>query len=424
MQPLWTDRRFLLFPAVTLLLISTLPAFAQRGGAGSSGAGASAGSASPGNIGGSTGTRGNTGSIPGTNTPFPNSTTTNPDMNRPIFLSGKVMFDDGTPANTDIRIERVCSGQPHLESHTDSKGRFYFQLGQNTMVDTDASDAMMTPIGTPNQQGNGQWASSGRMSGLGGMGSGLFNCELRAAYPGYRSDLVELSTRRSMDDPNVGTIVLHRLQNVKGTTISVTSALAPKKAQKDYEKGMQLASKGKFDEAEEHFANAVDLYPKYAIAWYALGQLQARNNKGDEARKSFENAISADKNYVNPYNQLALLSAQGSKWEDAASYSSQVISLNPVEFPSAYWYNALANYNLKKGDLAEKSARELVKLDTAHKYPEAESLLAQLSLDQGKYPEAAAHLRSYLALAPNAKNADALKQMLLKIDQASAGQQK
>jgi len=204
----------------------------------------------------------------------------------------------------------------------------------------------------------------------------------------------------------------------------VTSALAPKKAQKDYEKGMQLASKGKFDEAEEHFANAVDLYPKYAIAWYALGQLQARNNKGDEARKSFENAISADKNYVNPYNQLALLSAQGSKWEDAASYSSQVISLNPVEFPTAYWYNALANYNLKKGDLAEKSARELVKLDTAHKYPEAESLLAQLSLDQGKYPEAAAHLRTYLALAPNAKNADALKQMLLKIDQASAGQQK
>jgi len=410
----WTDRRLLAFSAVALISFAVQPAFSQKGGGGSPGAGSAAGGAPIGS-----GSRGNIGSIPNTsNSPFPSSTS--PDMARPIFLSGKVMFDDGSAPNPDIRIERVCGGQPRLEAHTDSKGRFYFQLGQNTMVDTDAADEM-SPVGLGRP--GGQSSRS-----LGGFGSdpmrNLSNCELRASYPGYRSDIVQLATRRSMDDPDLGIIVLHRLQNVKGTTVSLTTAMAPKRAQKDYEKAIQLAAKGKVDEAQEHLANAVDAYPKYAIAWFALGQLQQQNNKPDEARKSFENAIAADKNFVSPYDRLALLSAQAGKWEDAANFSKQVISLNPVEFPSAFWYNAVANYNLKKLDEAEKSVREVIKLDTRHKYPDAESLLAQISLQQGKYPEAAAHLRAYLALAPNAKNADAMKQMLVKLDQASAEQKK
>jgi predicted Zn-dependent protease len=94
--------------------------------------------------------------------------------------------------------------------------------------------------------------------------------------------------------------------------------------------------------------------------------------------------------------------------------------LNPVEFPDAFWYNALANYNLKNRDAAEKSVRELIKVDPKHRYPEAESMLAQLSLDKGNYVEAAQHLKAYLALAPNAKNADQIKQALSKIEEASA----
>src|SRR3954464_4985940 len=71
---------------------------------------------------------GNTGSTtnPGRN-PFPgtNPTQTNPNdqMNRfpeeqrPIFLSGKVMLDDGTPAESVV-IERVCNGNPRAEAYT------------------------------------------------------------------------------------------------------------------------------------------------------------------------------------------------------------------------------------------------------------------------------------------------------------------
>jgi tetratricopeptide (TPR) repeat protein len=334
------------------------------------------------------------------------------------------MFDDGSQPNMDIRIERVCSGTPHLEGHTDSKGRFSFQVGQNQGMDIDASDA--SPGGMYGRTGG--MSSMGGMNGMGNTGSrggfggasALWGCELRASYPGYRSDSVELGTRHSMDDPEVGTIILHRLSNVQGTTISLTSALAPKGAQKSYEKGMQLAAKAKFEEAEKRLTEATQLYPKYAAAWYALGQVEQRQGRGEDARKAYEAAIAADKKFVSPYDQLARLAAQEGKWEDAAKFSREAISLNPVEFPSSFWYNAIASYNLKRTEDAEKSVKDLLKLDGRHNYPDAENMMAQILLDRGNYPEAATHLRTYLTLVPNAKNADTLKQILLKIDQASA----
>src|SRR5436309_956540 len=123
--------RFSLIERVAPVLLASfliaLPAAAQRGASGAGGGGASsAGSttgtgAGTGNIG-----RGTPGNIPGNN--YPNSPNNIPTVQRPIFLSGKVMFDDGSQPNMDIRIERVCSGTPHLEGHTDSKGRFSFQV--------------------------------------------------------------------------------------------------------------------------------------------------------------------------------------------------------------------------------------------------------------------------------------------------------
>src|SRR5439155_10117302 len=111
---------------------------------------------------------------------------------------------------------------------------------------------------------------------------------------------------------------------------------------------------------------------KYAQAWYALGQVQQHQGQADAARKAYETSIGADSKFVSPYDQLARLSAEEGKWEDAASYSKQAISLNPVEFPSSLWYNAIANYNLKRPTDAEKSVKDLLKLDTQHRYPDAE----------------------------------------------------
>ena len=49
-------------------------------------------------------------------------------------------------------------------------------------------------------------------------------------------------------------------------------------------------------------------------------------------------------------------------------------------------------------------------------------MLAELSLNSKDYPAAAEYLKTYLAQVPNAKDADVLKQQLLKIEEASAQQ--
>jgi tetratricopeptide (TPR) repeat protein len=398
----WIHRIPLLIPAVALIGLCTHPALAQKGMPSSAGTAGSGGFGSP--------TRGTIGSS------SPSSTSGIGGSVRPIFLSGKVIFDDGSPANSNIRIERICGGSPRLESHTDSKGRFSFQLDQDQSVDTDAADASgsMRPDQTIAQSNpNPGFSTNSRTNSL-------WNCELRAAYPGYRSDVVELGMRRSLDDPDLGTLVLHRLVNVQGSTISVTTALAPKHAQKDYEKGLQLAQKGDFENAEKRLRAATDLYPKYAIAWFALGQIEQRQGRLDDARKAWQSAAAADNKYVSPLDALASLSIQERKWQEAVDYSKQATDLNPIEFLSAFWSNAFANYQLKQIDAAEKSDRALLKLDIAHKYPQAENLLAHILAEKGNLPEAATHLRAYLALEPNAKDAAALREALEKMDQASA----
>jgi tetratricopeptide (TPR) repeat protein len=290
-------------------------------------------------------------------------------------------------------------------------------------------DASESSIGSGPAQSGMQGRSMNTAANTAGIGSRgittsyLQRCQIQASYPGYRSDMVDLFERRSLDNPDLGVIVLHRLGGIQGTAISMTTELAPKKAKKQYEKAQQLASKGKIEEAEKQLQAAVEEYPKYAIAWYDLGRLQVSTHDLESARKSYEAAITADSKYVNPYDALAGLAVGQSKWQEAANRSKQAVYLNPVEFPSSWLYNAFANYNLKNYELAEKSAKEVVKLDGPHNYAQVETLLAQLCANRGDYAGAAQHLQTYLQLRPNAPNAEALKQQLAKL-QATVAQMK
>jgi len=410
---------WLLAPA--LLVTQTLLAQQPRGGGGGTPGGQPG---SPGNKPGNT--PGNTpGNFPGnTNRNIPGrsnspmDTPENMDLSRPVFLSGRVIFDDGTKPSTDINIQRVCSGNPHTEAHTDSKGHFSFQVGANVGVIPDASESASDDRYFGRTQTSG--APTFNRGTQGTPSRMLMGCHLQAAYPGYRSDVVDLTQRHAMDNPDIGVIVLHHLGGIQGTAISITSELAPKKAKKAYEKAMQLESKGKTEEAEKHLQEAVDEYPKYAVAWFELGRLQESSQRVDDARKSYEAAIAADSKYVNPYEGLARLAAVKGSWQEAADRSKQAVYLNPIEFPGSWFYNALANYKLKNTDAAEKSAKEVVKLDGKHVIPQVETLLAQLSADRGDLSGAAQHLQKYLELQPNGPNSDALKQQLSKIQEAIA----
>lgn len=402
-------------------LFFSLSAFGQKGApAPSRGAGVGVGSSVPGSTTPGTGfpnTPGrNTNNLPGTD----QNRTNFPDTQRPIFLSGKVMLADGTAPTESVTIEKICSGNPRPVAYTSSKGRFSFQLGNTAGVMADASTSSLgnSPYGNSGDGGFGSQRQTGG-SPFGNTERDLMNCELRASLPGFRSDTVSLAGHRLFDNPDVGTIILRRMGNVEGTTISATSLQAPKDARKAFDKGRELLKKEKNEEAEKEFRKAVDAYPKYAVAWHELGRLQAGRNDSDGARKSYEQAIAADSKYVNPYLEMALMSAHAGDWKETADITSRVIRLNAVDFPVAYYYNAVANYNLKALDAAEKSAREAQKLDTQHRNPKADQLLGMILIEKKDFSGAAEQMRSYLKFAPGAKDADQVRSQLSELEKAA-----
>jgi tetratricopeptide (TPR) repeat protein len=338
-----------------------------------------------------------------------------PEMERPIFLSGKVVTEEGVPPPDSVVIERVCNGQVRPEGYTDSKGRFSFQLGQNQSMMADASvsntgdgfGGFDQRPGNNNPFGNSRGISE----------RDLMGCEIRASLPGYRSEVVTLSGRRFMDNPDVGTIVIRRLAGVEGSTISMTTLQAPKDAKKAFDKGKDQIKKKKWDQAQKEFEKAVEIYPKYAVAWHMLGQIHQQGNRLEDAKSAYQKSMDADSKYVSPQLQLAVIAAGENKWQEVADLSARVTKLNPMDFPAAHFYNAVANYNLQKYDEAEASAREVVKLDTQHRIPKAQHILGALLAMKNDYAGAAEQMRGYLQFAPGAQDADVVKKQLSEIEQ-------
>ncbi len=368
-------RKFVI--CIALVAVGAVSAFAQRGPGSSSSAGTPSRSNAP-----STRTPG---------TPDPSS--------RPLFVSGKVMLQGGGALPEPVPIERVCNGTVRREGYADTKGTFEFQLGLNlTFQDASENDSRVTP------SSQSRAGSNTNLRAL-----DLNGCELRAVLPGYQSSVVTLRvTGGDTWQYEVGTIILTRIGNAPGTTISVTSMAAPKDAMHAYEKAQKLKAE-KPAEAEKELNKAVKIYPRFAAAWTLLGDMHRERNDFEGARSNYTQAVAADSQFVNPNFGLALIAAQEKKWDDTVRFTDQVIKLNAAAYPVAYFLNAAANYNLQKFEPAEESARKFKTLDTQHNHPDVCLLLTYVLSTKQDYAGAAREIREYLVLAPNSPDAESLK---------------
>ena len=343
------------------------------------------------------GSTGNTNST--TRTTTPNRTNTAPDTTiQPVFVSGKVILENGGPLPETVAIERICNGVVRREGYTDFKGQFEFQLGVNVgFQDASENDSRITPNALPRPG-----ISSGRRP------LDLTGCEFRAVLAGYTSSIAMLRTSGDTWQFDVGTIFLKRLGDARGTTISVTSMVAPKDAMRAYEKAQRL-KENKPAEAEKELAKAVQVYPHFAAAWTLLGDMHRLRNDFEDARMEYAQAIAADPQFVNPAYGLAMIAMQEKKWDEAVRLTDQVVKLNASAFPLVYFFNAAANYNSQKFEAAEESGRRFKTLDTQHSHPDICLLLSYVLSRKKDYAGAAREIRDYLAAAPNAPDAEALK---------------
>jgi tetratricopeptide (TPR) repeat protein len=306
-----------------------------------------------------------------------------------IYIMGSVFMDDGSQPPVSTIVELDCGGISKTRGTVDPAGGFYFQPNSTTRALTDASE-----------QGpdSGRYFSSVRDSSA---AATYGSCEVRARLAGYRSQSVRLGAL--IVNGNVydaGRILLRRMGESEGSSVSAASLAAPKNASKALSKGLSLAGKGNMEQAVAEFEKALKLYPKYPDALVALGRAQTAGGRYDEARANLELAVQGDPLFATPLVALAALSARLSNWKETADFSARAVRMDPFDFPEVYYYAALAAYNLHDLAAAGKNAAEAVRLDSGQRSIQAVRLLSAILAEQKDYRAAAKQLRNVLPYLP------------------------
>ena len=328
-------------------------------------------------------------------------------MDRPSFVSGKVLMDDGSPLPGMVTVNLVCQGSVRQQATTFGDGDFSIELASDLRSmdasvsgnQADSVDAFARVPGAKNY--------SDRELDLRG-------CELRTALAGFRSNSIRLGLRRSMENSDVGVIVLQRLGEVSGSTVSFTTLRAPKKARKAFDKAQKELKKpkGNISKTIKELEKAVKVFPEFAAAWYLLGTSRLALKNESEARDSFNRAIQADPKYVNPFLSLAGLEMAAENWPEVTRLCETVIALNP-HIVEAQYFNAGACLNLKKLDSAEASIESVQGAGPSQFLAGSHYILGAVLAEKQQYESAARQFRLFLQTSPGEPIESQLKLTLM-----------
>lgn len=201
-------------------------------------------------------------------------------------------------------------------------------------------------------------------------------------------------------------------QHESGASVSAVRLNIPDDARKEYELGEAALAKKKLPKAEEHFKAALSLYPRYALAWSELGQTFDEQQRLPEALDAFEKARAADPSYAKALVQLCLAYGAQNRWDEQRQTGQAAIKMNAIEFPSAYYCSAEADFHNGKLDDAERATRQSLRIDPNHPYLESLVLLGQIFEKQGNSRDAVTEYKNYLEMAPHGPKAAAAKEGL------------
>ena len=361
-------------------------------------------------------------SAPPSRSPNPATGTTQPvqsSQDRVMFLLGRVTTSDSTAVPNDAIVERICNGAVRQQVHAALNGQFSMQLGSknDSFLDATADPSLRSTVANQNSE-------------LGIPRQELANCELRASVSGFSSSVINLvDLSGSLSSVDVGAIVVQRRTKVEGQTLSASAYMAPKDARKAYEKGLVAEKKGELANAHRYFGKAVEIYPKYTNAWYQLGTVLQKEHEKDAAHAAFTRATTIDTKFLPPYLSLALMAYEAENWTSVLDLTGHILGmdplnhvagyvwdLDPLNYTEAYFYNAVANYKLKKFADAERSGLKAEQVDLPTRFPQVHLLLGEIFARKNDYAIAISEIQTYLELVPQAKDADQIRERLANLE--------
>jgi tetratricopeptide (TPR) repeat protein len=228
-----------------------------------------------------------------------------------------------------------------------------------------------------------------------------------ARLPATPDDRVVVNKRVTQPQTEKTICSLEPFPGLPGT-VSIASLQIPSKAQKAYADACVALKDKKLPEAEQHLRRATELYPQYVAGWVMLGQTLETRQQAAEARDACSRAATADPNYLPAYLCLAEIAGRRQEWDEVLNQTRRALELDVVNDAYAYFFSAIAYFNLNQLSEAEASALKAESIDTEHREPVLQLLLAQIYQAKNDSVDAASHLREYQKLAPDAEYSDNL----------------
>lgn len=202
-------------------------------------------------------------------------------------------------------------------------------------------------------------------------------------------------------------------------TVPVWAMRVPKKAEQEYERGLEAFAANDLRAAAAAFERAVAEYPDYALALAALGSAQERLGRRREAIATLERAVAIDDLLYAPVLELGVLLAGERRIEEARRRLARAVELRPAD-----WRPRLHLGELYAGQQEWAQAEQVLAPARAAEgvVSRVHVLLINSLLGQDKYLEALAAMEAFLSAFPEDRLARqvAAKRDLLRAELARA----
>ena len=195
----------------------------------------------------------------------------------------------------------------------------------------------------------------------------------------------------------------------KTGVVNAKLAAVPREALKHYEKGLDLIQMGKADEAVAEFKLSVSLYPALSPAYVELGKIYLRTGRMDDAVDALGLAIKYDPTDFEATLDHAIAMYGKRDFTAAETEFGKAAQLNPTAV-TPHYYLGMLFIQTQKLDKAQQELETAKQLKGEKSFPTLHRHLGDVYLAKKLNKLAVAEFETYLQLAPNAKDADRVRQ--------------
>ncbi|MGE0130219.1 MAG: tetratricopeptide repeat protein [Blastocatellales bacterium] len=196
----------------------------------------------------------------------------------------------------------------------------------------------------------------------------------------------------------------------------------PKDAKKKYDNGLKLARENKPGEAVALFQQAIRIFPEYLAAINKLGEQFRALDKLAEAQAAFEKAIAINPKYSLPHINLGMLLVDQKRYDEGIASLETGNKLDD-SFPMSHLRlgEAFMSKQPPDYDRAEKELTRALELGNRD-FLQVRKHLFNLNLRRQRLDKAVEQLEAYLKEAPDAPDAEAVRETLGKVKKMMAQQ--